>query len=456
MNLSHIIKTGLLLLLFSLSVEAQTATVTWNTTYQTIDGFGVSNHDEGFNISTSQADLFFSPTAGNGYSILRIGTPEDGSCTSVSNACANGGDSVSDMQLAQARGARIFASSWTPPGSMKTNGNIACTAGSGNGALSTGSYAAFATYLSNYIKSLSTYYGVTVYALSPSNEPDMCQSYDSTLWTSQNLHDFILNNLGPTFAANGQGSVRIVMPETSGYDLFTNYASTCMNDSACAAFVGVNAFHGYDNSFSISNPYNKGFWETEVSAGPGYGPTNCGGCWDPSIADAMMWANIIDYNIAVANENAWLFWSININDGTDNEGLLGPGGSPVSIRAYVIGNYSKFVRPGWVRIAATHSPVSGVLISAYKDASTGNFAIVAINQNSSSVSQQFNFSGLTAATVTPWTTSASLNLAQQPNVTAGSSFTYTLPAQSVTTFAGATETAPSAINPPSGLKATVQ
>ena len=430
----------------TVGAASSASTVSWNTTHQTIDGFGVSDHAmliaEGINLSTAQADLFFNDSTGNGYSILRIGTPEDGSCTSISATCATGngtGDSVSDMQLAQARGARIFASAWTPPAFMKTNGNIECTAGSGNGALSTGSYAAFAEYLSNFIASLSKYEGVNVYAISPSNEPDQCQSYDSALWTAAQLDTFIKTNLGPTLAANGQSGVRIVMPETSAYAIDTSYAGTCMGDAACAAYVGVNAFHGYDNSFSISNPYSAGFWQTEVSAGVGYGPSLCGGCWDPSITDAMMWANIIDYNIAVADENAWLYWSINIQDGTDNEGLLGPGGTPVSIRTYVIGNYAKFVRPGWVRIDATHAPQTGITVSAYKDPSgSGNFAIVATNQNSTNVNQTFDLSGFSTPTVIPWITSASLNLVQQSSIAAGSSFTYTLPAMSVTTFVRAT------------------
>lgn len=451
---SSTLKTALLLLLLPFSARAQAATITWNVTHQTIDGFGVSNHQEGIKLTTAQADLIFSTTAGNGYSILRIGTPEDGSCGSVSAACANGGDPVSDMLLAEARGAKIFATSWTPPPSMKTNGSISCTGGASYGSLLPASYGAFAIYLSNYIKSLNAYYGLNIYAISPQNEPEGCHPYDSALWSGADLDAFIKNNLGPTLAANGQTSVKIMMPEPGGWEFFSSYNDSCMTDSRCASYVGINSFHGYDNSFSISNPYasqQKGFWQTEASAGSGYGPSTCGGCWDPSIADAMMWAKIIDYNIAVGNENAWLYWSIKIHNGIDNEAVLGPGGFP-SIRTYVIGQYSRFVRPGWVRIDATHTPVSGVLISAYKNSSTGDFAIVATNQNDSSVSQQFNLSLFSATTVTPWVTSASLNLAQQSNVTAGSSFTYRLPAQSVTTFVGSNGTAPS---PPSTLRASV-
>jgi len=48
----------------------------------------------------------------------------------------------------------------------------------------------------------------------------------------------------------------------------------------------------------------------------------------------------------------------------------------------------------------------------------------------------FSMNGFTASSITPWITSASYNLAAQGAVSAGSSFSYNLPAQSVTTFVG--------------------
>jgi glucuronoarabinoxylan endo-1,4-beta-xylanase len=81
--------------------------------------------------------------------------------------------------------------------------------------------------------------------------------------------------------------------------------------------------------------------------------------------------------------------------------------------------------------------VGGVSVSAYKDASTGKFAIVTINHNGSAVTLDFALSGFSANTVVPWVTSASLNLVEQPSITVGgSAFVATLPAASVTTFVG--------------------
>ena len=120
-------------------------------------------------------------------------------------------------------------------------------------------------------------------------------------------------------------------------------------------------------------------------------------------------------------------------------------------RLYTIGNYSKFIRPGYVRIG--ESDDGGVLISSYKDLATGKFVIVAVNSGAAQT-ETFNLNGFTATSVTPWVTSSALNLAQQTDVAVGgSSFTYTLAAGSVTTFVG-TAGSVSAPSAPTNLTAT--
>jgi len=288
-------------------------------------------------------------------------------------------------------------------------------------------------------------YGANLYALSVQNEPENCESYGSTIWTAAQLDTFIKINLGPTFASAGLSSTLIMMPESSFYSHLASLASTTMDDSAAAAYVGIIAWHEYDHARSVTNPYasqNKLYWETEASAGitpsgHGFGLSLCGGCWDPSIQDALMWAQIVDNRMAVANASAW-HWFEMIGQNNDNAALIRfDSPTVVAKRAYMLGNYSKFVRPGFHRIDATHTPQSGVWVSSYKNESTGVLVIVAINQNTSTVSQGFTLNGATVQSVTPWITSASLNLVEQSDVSvSGGSFTYTLPAFSIASFVG--------------------
>src|ERR1700683_680471 len=430
MRLSRLLfAAGLIFLFFCVPhSEAQTATVTWSHVDQIIDGFGASTADE--TLTPAQFTFFFSTGPGDiGLSLLRTEVPDDGSCTTVNATCAG---QVTDTQLAIANGVRVWSTPWSPPASMKTNGSVDCTAGTGNGVLIPASYSAYATYLANYVKSLKSLYNINLYALSVQNEPDGCHSYESTIWTAAQFDTFIKTNLGPTFASAGLSSTLIMMPETSHYTSLASFAGATMDDPAAAYYVGIIAWHDYDHVASVTNPYasqNKAYWETEASAAPGTngeasGPSLCGGCWDPSIQDALMWAQIVDDRIAVANANAWNWWVV-FGDDNVNAGLV-EGNSPVvSKRAYMLGNYSKFVWPGFHRIDETHTPQSGVLVSAYQNASTGDLVIVALNQNASSVSQSFTLNGAMVSSVTPWITSASLNLAAQSDVdVAGGSFTY--------------------------------
>ncbi len=125
--------------------------------------------------------------------------------------------------------------------------------------------------------------------------------------------------------------------------------------------------------------------------------------------------------------------------GTDDEGLCDSSGNPTK-RLYTVGNYSKFVRPGYVRIGATEVPTAGVSVSAYYSSTDGKVVIVAINSNTGSAeSENFTFSDLTVSTVYPWLTDANDNLVQQTSVAvSGGKFTYSLPAESVVSFVAST------------------
>jgi hypothetical protein len=108
----------------------------------------------------------------------------------------------------------------------------------------------------------------------------------------------------------------------------------------------------------------------------------------------------------------------------------------ISKRGYMMSHFSKFVRPGYVRVDATKAPVTNVDVSAYKSADS--VVIVAINRTTSAVSQQFTISNGTVATVTGRRTSGTENMATVAAINlSNGSFTANLPAQSITTFTGA-------------------
>jgi len=463
MKLSKSFLAAFLSLLFYVPhSQAQTATVNWTNVHQVIDGFGAANaQNGGTSVSSSDQNFLFGTGPGQlGMSILRVGVTDGvgdpGSCLTVSASCAGG--YVSDMKAVIANGGRVYASPWSPPAAFKTNGSVDCTAGTGNGALATADYGAYATWLSNFVRSLQTEDGITLFALSIQNEPSNCQNYDSALWSAGAIANFVENNLGPTFSSAGYTTM-IFTPETSTYGNVSGLGGTCMTDSSCSQYVGGVNWHDYAASYNPPDSINatpypggwptKRYWETEVSDQNTY---------DGSISNGIQWAAYIDDRLAVENANAWLYWQMeNLCCAGDNSGLTeGPGISTVAKRAYVLAQYSKFVRPGYFRIDATHKPQTGVSVSAYQQTSNNALVIIATNYTSSAVSQTFTLTNApTFTTLTPYITSASQSLATVSNVTVSSnSFTYSLPAQSIVTFVGNTATSDGP-TPPTGLTASV-
>jgi len=139
--------------------------------------------------------------------------------------------------------------------------------------------------------------------------------------------------------------------------------------------------------------------------------------------------------LATANVNAWHYgWGVDEGDGT-GQGLITAG--TAEKRMWALGNWSNFVKPGWVRtdVSCSGSACAGFLLSAFKNPANGAFAIVVINTTSSS--QTFTFNGVPSgvATVTPYVTSASQNLAAAAPIGVNlGSFSATVAGSSVTSF----------------------
>jgi glucuronoarabinoxylan endo-1,4-beta-xylanase len=492
-----------MLLLYAPLSQAQTATVNWTNRHQVIDGFGITAAAGAIGSTSSMSSalqtFLYNPTPPNiGLSLMIVPIPDGattigpngdipGDCSSVSSSCA--GTNVGDIEYAASQGARIGIRGFTPPASMKSNGSTYCTSGSGDGYLLPADYAAFATWMANFVESIKTYAGVTPIYASPQGEPETCQDYPSAVWSASQLETFISANLGPTFAADGLSSTLIFMPENASYSDLKTWGTDCMTTSTCYQYVGGVNWHDYDASYSPpdsvnATPYPSGwasgkkYWMTEVG-GPdaGYGPPG-EGCavasgWCPIISNGLVYAALIDDRLAVESANAYFYWSAN-----GSEGLLCAGppyaasqphscgastGNPyastqISTMAYIFGQYSDFVRPGMYRIDATHAPHTGVTVSAYNNASTGNLVIVATNYTASAISQTFTLTNApTFATLTPYVTSATQQIAAQTTVALTSnSFTYSLPAQSITSFVGNTTTASAGPAAPTGLTASAR
>ena len=408
--------------------------VDWNVVYQRIDGFGASSAWRS-SWTTAQANMLFSTNTGTTTSKNGTNFNYTGIALSLLRTrIAPGGTTIENsiMQLAQARGAKVWATPWTPVGQFKDSGVI----DGGNylgGAATNQTYAA---QLGSYVFSMKNTFGVNIYAISVQNEPDSNHpdpgGYESCIWTAQKIHDFI-PYLYAALSNNAASATKIIAAESENWKF--DLATTAMNDTVTSNMVGILAAHSYGSLPSavttFGTPVPRALWETEHA--------NLSGD-DGSINDGVAWGGEIHNYLTVAQANAWHFWWLITGGNDSNEGLMGTNEVPTK-RMYTVGNFSRFVRPGYYRIGATNS--GSAQITAFKYPGSGNFAIVAINSSSGSVTQQFNLFNFSASnSVTPWITSSNLSLGVQAPVIASNSFTYVLPAVSVTTFVWQTNLPP--------------
>lgn len=437
-------------------------TVQLDATKQTMEGFGLNTALGGGSVPWDT--LYGSTGSGLGFSIVRVGMNPDGS--------------LSGSVPAKSYNAKVIGSVWTAPKTCKDNNNE-----QKGGHLLTSCYDSFSTTVANFAKAQG------LYAMAAANEPDFasCGStigppcngdYVTMVYTAKEMVAWV-KVLGPKLHALNP-PVKLIAPEPSewvhlwsnasatgstvashpnssdplGCGCFSNTATTVGCASKCASgdgydyghwlakdetawpLVDILGTHEYDSQRAEPWPADvdggkrsKPVYQTEVSGvmyWPEQGPSN-------DINNGVVVAGWVHSALVVGEASAWLYWWYQPS-GNDNEGLVYAGSSALTKRAYTIGNYSKFVRPGAVMVEVTGNSNANVLLSAFTG--TDGTVIVAINKGTAAVSMPITIAGGTApASCTPTVTSATDNLKAGTAVTVTEgAFTASLAGMTVTTF----------------------
>ena len=431
-----------------------TGIIDWTKAAQEIDGFGASG---AFKVArglmnfpepqrSEVLDILFSPTKGAGLSIVRNivgdganvggGSPSIEPQEGVWNWTGDE-DQIWLMQEAGKRGAtRYMSTVWSPPAWMKTNNNPV------GGRLRPDKYLAFAEYLSMYIRGYKEHFGIDIYAISLANEPDVTVRYSSCYWNGQEFHDF-LKFLIPVFERD-KITAKVIVGELTGWS--ENPVLETLADSVTAArldIVGVHAYHTADKdpfppisqrsgTLVETLKAKKKIWETEVS--------NLGRNY-PDIRDGLYWAKVIHTHVAENGTNAWLYWwamSNGPNSGQSMTHLITSGDKKTYTadkRLYTLGNYSRFVRPGYFRVQTNLELSAGILVSAYKSEPEKKLVIVVINENVTARKLELSLAGVNATSAALWRTSEKEDLVSIPETPiTGNILKATLAPGSVTTF----------------------
>jgi glucuronoarabinoxylan endo-1,4-beta-xylanase len=377
--------------------------ISWGDLQQRIDGFGFSSAWCG-TLSAAKNNALYGTL---GMSLLRIRIDEN----------TNWSAEIANAAAAHSYGAKVLGCPWRAPAYM-TYAVTNYTTNTQTMVITTNRF----TYLSsNYFNAFALWLNQAANAhnldyVSVKNEPDLFASSDLNV-SADEIRIFCRSNA----PAIGRP---VTMADAVGFT--DSVSDPTLNDPLAATNVTIVSGHFYGGGNRVhTNALAKGkpVWMTEHYLDGG--ATNFPVCLNfaKEINDAMKnqfsayiawWAQDGDTNINLANSSGTI-----LKDG------------------YTLGQFSKFIRPGFYRVGTTSIGASAE-ISAYKDSASSNYVIVALNRSSNAITQQFNLYGFpTNSAVTPWLTSWTQSLAVQAPITnVGSTFSYTIQPSNIVTFVG--------------------
>ncbi|WP_416967842.1 glycoside hydrolase [Streptomyces sp. 4F14] len=296
--------------------------------------------------------------------------------------------------------------------------------------------------------------------ISPFNEPtnsfDSCGQEGMLVPVSQ--RDDIVRALGAEQRARGQRT-GIIADESSSTTGFNSEVPQWISQPGTAQYVSKLAHHTYNNPgddqrakvYETSKSVGKESWSTEICCF-GQGGTGWAKEYDPTIEGGLNLSRIIYKDFAVAHDSAFQWWvALSEMIGSDpyakngdgwNDGLIyydpnyATNGNQTlyfTKRYYVLGQYSKFVKPGSVAHNVTGMP-SGVEATAYDRG--GQWVVVVNNHNAAETAVDVRFHSRTPVRAREAVrTSADENWAKaaRPSVQDGT-VSATLAPRSVTTF----------------------
>lgn len=422
-------------LAFRKTHEPSSLTITVNDAqrYQTIDGFGASLTDSSAWLlytklappdrQKSMHDLF-DPRDGIGLSIVRqpIGA-SDLALNDYSYDDMPAGQADAELQhfsvdhdkayvLPSLREAisinkqlKVIASPWSPPGWMKTSGSMI------GGSLKDSAYAPYAQYFVKFIRAYETA-GVPIYGITMQNEPLFTpDNYPGMNFPAEAQAKFLRDNLGPALAAAG------LHPKVMVYDHNwdrPDYPMTIYSDPKAAKYAAGTAWHCYAGDVSAQSAVHEKFsekdtWETECSGGTWQKGNLLADAAELIIGSSRNWAkSVILWNMALDQNHGPNTGGCDTCRGVVTvDTSKNPAQVTKTVDYYALGQASKFVQPGAVRVGSETFESQGLHDVAFQNVD-GSIALLVFNR--ASAPQTF-----TVKHHDSW-------------------FTYTLPAGSLVTF----------------------
>lgn len=378
------------------------------------------------------------------------------------------------LQAAQQRGVNLFLGfTNSPPVQLTLNGR----AFSGNGEsanIGADNYTPFAVFLTDVVKHLQGQ-GIPLTYLSPFNEPQWdwtSPGQEGTPYTNQQIYD-ITRKLDSVITANNL-TVKIQVAEAGKMNYLYETADKPTRGNQVEDFFIQQSPHYLGNfthvdrmisshSYFTSAPMETmvqvrtavavkvkqasvplEFWQSEYCI-LGDQEEIPGGGKDTGMTTALYVARLIHHDLTVASASAWHWWTsisaYNYKDGLVYAEKNRTNGVVEDTKLlWVLGNYSRFIRPGAVRIGVSSSDLNisntrGLMVSSYVHEADKKLVTVAVNYSSIDSSVRLKVQGkYKVSGIKPYITSAKEDEDLKPLAEIPADGVIVIPKNSVITF----------------------
>jgi O-glycosyl hydrolase len=341
------------------------------------------------------------------------------------------------------------------------------------GQLIPGDEPAYAAYLAQVVRHLHKADGIDLSYVSPMNEPDnsfsSCGQEGMAVPVAQRAA--VVQDLGKTLAKRAPYSQVIADESSLAFFQFLPEAPQWLAVTGASRWAVALAHHTYDYPTDaqaaqvapLGVQFGKPLWMTEICCYDGKGPLiGFGQQYDPTMTSGLWLANTIYQDLAVIGDSQFDWWTaLSSQLGCDpvanatcatgentsgwNDGLLyydpnyrtdGNHTIYTTKRYWVLGNFSRYVRPGAVRHQVTNVP-NGLNVLAFQNQET--WTVVVLNNDVQGSAPARLRIALPSSGFRPtgaFETSTNMDLApvQRPHSLNGDGYQVQVPSQSVTTY----------------------
>jgi glucuronoarabinoxylan endo-1,4-beta-xylanase len=392
-------------------------TIDATTTYQTISGFGGANAIWGTDYLTSDEMALVYGTGENalGLSIFRV---------RLSSLKSDWAGLANSIKLANSFKAKVLASPWSPPAQYKSNIDVA-----GGGYLLESHYADFASYINEFIAYMESQ-SAKVDVVSVQNEPDWKASYEGCEYSAGQMFSFVKN-----YAGTIQGA-KVLAAESLNSN--HSYTDDILNDAIAAKNISIVGGHLYGSglaAYPLAEQKGKEIWMTEhlLNLDSGNKPENWRATTDPKVIWAETMNVMQEIHSAMSyNWNAYVWWYIRRYYSFLGDGEKGTTRGQILKRGYAFSQFSKFVRPGYVRVKAlVDDSSSGLKITAY--VGENKTVVVLINPTDAIFSKINLVTAGTISSAVSYATNVTKNREAATLAPAGNKIQISIAANSITT-----------------------